>query len=396
MSDDLAYRVPARIQRIGRLALTVGAIGVAIAATGAFVNPRQFFFSWLVGYMLCLGISLGCLALLMMQYLTGGLWGIVIRRIVEAGARTLPLVVLFFVPLLFGLRELFPWARPEVMAADVVLQRKALYLNVPFFLARAAIYFACWLAFAWFLSAWAERVEATGDQTAQIRLRRLGAGGILVYGFTITFASIDWLMSLEPHWFSSIFGMLMMVGQGLGAISFSIVIVALLSREKALSLLLTRKVMLDLGNLMLAFTMLWAYMSFSQFLIIWSGNLPEEIPFYIDRLNHGWQWMALGLVVFHFAVPFVALLMRATKQVPRNLAILAGLVLFMRLVDLFWIVAPEGRRGQFGVHWMDLAAPIGMAGLWVAFFAWQFALRPMLPVRETTHVLAEMGLRVGQ
>jgi hypothetical protein len=390
VDDDQLYRAPARVRQLGRFALVAGLIGLAAAAFGAFVNPRQFFFSWLLGYMLCLGVSLGCLGLLMVQYLTGGLWGLVVRRIVEAGARTLPLVLLLFVPLLFGLQELYPWAVPKVVAADGVLQKKALYLNVPFFLVRAAIYFTCWLGVAWLLSAWGRRAE-DGDPRAQERLRRLGAGGILLYGFTITFASIDWVMSLEPRWFSSIFGLLMMAGQGLAGISFAIIVVALLSREKPMSMLLSRKLMLDLGNLMLAFTMLWAYMSFSQFLIIWAGNLPEEIPFYIHRLNGGWQWMALGLVIFHFAIPFLALLMRATKQVPRNLAILAGWVLFMRLVDLFWLIAPEGRGGQFGVHWLDIAAPAGMFGIWLAFFAWRFASRPILPVGDTEAVLAGVG-----
>lgn len=389
MNDDLLYRAPSRVPQYGRLALTVGVIGVALAGVGAVTNPAQFFHSWLLGFMLCLGFALGSLALLMLQYLTGGLWGLVTRRILEAAARTLPLLLLFFIPLLFGLKDLYSWTHADIVAGDEALRAKALYLNVPFFLVRAAFYFACWLAVAGFLRRWSRQVEETGDRAAERRIRRLSAGGILIYGFTITFASIDWLMSLEPHWFSSIFGMLMMTGQGLSGISLAVVVLGLLAGEKPFAGLLTRKVMLDLGNLMLAFVMLWAYMSFSQFLIIWSGNLPEEIPFYVHRLNGGWQWMALSLVVFHFAVPFVALLMRATKRVPRNLAVLAAWVIFMRAVDLFWLIAPEGRHGAFGIHWLDIVAPVGMAGVWFAVFAWQFAARPILPVGETEAMLAE-------
>jgi hypothetical protein len=389
VTDDHRYRAPAGVKQLGRIALFVGAAGVALAVLGAFTDARLFYHAWLLGFMLCLGITLGSLALLMVQHLTGGYWGLVIRHVAEAAARTLPFVLLLFVPLLFGLGDLYVWSRPEVMAADPLLQKKALYLNVPFFLARAAFYFACWMALSFFLNRWSRQAEETGDAAVLGRLRRLSAGGILIYGVTITFAAFDWLMSLEPHWFSSIFGMLTMAGQGLSGIAFSIVVVALLSRYEPFSELLTRKVMLDLGNLMLAFVMLWAYMSFAQFLIIWSGNLPAEIPFYLNRLNGGWQWTALVLVVFHFAVPFVALLMRATKRVPVGLGILAAWVIAMRWVDLFWLIGPEAHHGRFAIHWLDVAAPIGIIGLWVAVFTRQLAARPVLPVREVEALLGE-------
>lgn len=390
MNPDVLFPAPASVPRFARAALVVGAGGLVLSLAGGALNPRQFFYSWLIGFMLCLGLTLGSLALLMVQYLTGGLWGLVTRRTLEAGARTLPLLVLFFLPLLLGLKWLYPWTDSALVARDAALHAKSLYLNLPFFVVRTAVYFACWFGLGWFLDRWSRQWEDTGDPAVLQRIRRLSAGGILIYGFSITFASIDWLMSIEPHWFSSIFGMLMMTGQGLAGIAFAAIVIGVLAAEKPFAGLLTRKVMLDVGNLMLAFTMLWAYMSFSQFLIIWSGNLPEEIPFYVHRLNRGWEWVALGLVVFHFGVPFVALLMRATKRVPRNLAILAAWVIVMRAVDLFWIVAPEARGGQFGLHWLDLAAPAGMLGVWLWAFGWLFAARPILPVREAEAVLGEI------
>jgi hypothetical protein len=390
VNHDAPFPAPASVPRFARAALVAGVAGLVLSLAGGLANPPQFFHSWLIGFMLCLGLALGSLALLMVQFLTGGLWGLVTRRTLEAGARTLPLVLLFFLPLLAGLRTLYPWTDAALVARDEVLRAKALYLNLPFFLLRAAIYFASWLVLAWLLERWAARWEESGDPGVSGRMRRLSAGGILIYGFTITFASVDWLMSLEPHWYSSIFGMLMIVGQGLSAIAFAAVVIGIVASEKPFAGLLTRKVMLDVGNLMLAFVMLWAYMSFSQFLIIWSGNLPEEIPFYVHRLNRGWEWIGLALVVFHFAVPFVALLMRATKRVPRNLGILAALVVVMRAVDLFWIVAPEARNGQFGIHWLDVVAPLGMLGVWLFAFGWLFAARPILPVREAEAVLAEI------
>jgi hypothetical protein len=389
MTLDSLYRAPARVPQLGRLLLGLGAVGVVAAGIGAFTNPRQFYFSWLIGFMLCLGLGLGSMGLLMVQYLTGGLWGLVTRRVFEASLRTLPFLLLLFVPILFGMADLYPWSRPEVMRADRTLQQKALYLNVPFFVVRAAVYFACWLALAWVLQRWGRQADE-GDPTARDRLRRTSAGGIVLYGVTITFAAIDWVMSLEPHWFSSIFGLLFITGQGLSAISLSIVVVGLLSGERPFTALLTRKVMLDLGNLLLAFTMLWAYMSFSQFLIIWSANLPEEIPFFLHRLNGGWQWVAGVLVVFHFAVPFLALLMRATKRAPTRLAVLAGWMIVMRYVDLVWFVGPEAFEGHFGLHWTTIVLPAALVALWAAVFARGLSARPIVPVHEVEAALAEM------
>ncbi|MFB3854828.1 MAG: hypothetical protein ACE148_13510 [Vicinamibacterales bacterium] len=379
---DPAYRAPAGVARAGKLALVAGLAALSLALVGAFADPRRFFHSYLLGYMLCLGVALGGLGLTMVANLTGGLWAVATRRVFEAASRTLPALLLLFVPLVFGTTRLYPWADPSVMASDELLQKKAAYLNVPFFYARAAIYFAVWGALAWAVNAWSARLDQASDEALRRRLKGVSAGGILLYVVTMTFAAFDWLMSLEPRWFSSIFGLLTVAGQGLAAIAFATFVTTRMAGHQVFRALLGRKVMLDVGNLMLAFTMLWAYMSFSQFLIIWSANLPEEAAFYVHRLHGGWQWVGLALAVFHFAVPFLALLLRATKGAPAIIGTVAAWMLLMRLVDLFWFIQPAASPERFSLHWLDVVTPAGLAGLWFAVFARQYGLRPVVPLPE--------------
>jgi hypothetical protein len=362
-------------------ALVVGAIGLVLCGIGAVASPRQFLFSYLAAFMLWLGITLGCLAIVMIHHLSGGAWGLVVRRLLEAGTRTLPLMALAFIPIALGVQVLYPWARPEA-AADAILREKALYLNVPFFLARAAVYLVIWGVIAYWLNRWSLEQDRTSDPRLPRRLQLLSAGGIVVYALTITFASIDWVMSLEPHWFSTIFGVLFMGGQGLSALAFTIAVAVLLSSRPPLLHVITAAHLHDLGKLLLAFVMLWAYFSFSQFLIIWSGNVVEEIPWYVHRLGHGWQWVGLALVLFHFAVPFALLLSRDFKRNPRMLAGLALVIVFMRLVDLFWMIGPEANGDVFRVHWLDLAAPFAIGGLWIALYLRQLSTRPLMPTGD--------------
>jgi hypothetical protein len=344
--------------------------------------PAQFFHAWLISYMLVAGITLGSLALVMLQHLSGGAWGLVIRRVLESATRTLPLVALLFLPLLLGLQRLYAWARPAEVAHEELLLHKRPYLNVPFFLTRALIYFAVWLALAYFLNKWSREQDAQHDPTLARRFQLLSSGGLVAYAITMTFAAIDWVMSLEPEWFSTMFGLLMIGGQALSALAFVIAVVVLLARFEPLTRVLTPSHLHDLGKLMLAFVMLWAYLSFSQFLIIWSGNLPEETPWYIRRLNGGWQYIGLALVVLHFVLPFFLLLSRDLKRHGRRLALVALLVIVMRFVDLFWLIAPAQRTGHLALHWLDVAALIGIGGVWLGAFAWQLQKRPLLPLND--------------
>jgi hypothetical protein len=346
------------------------------------LNPAQFVRSYLTTYLLLLGVTLGSLALVMVHQVSGGAWGVVIRRILGAATRTLPVLTALFIPIIIGMRYLYPWTDAAAVAHDDILQWKRPYLNVPFFLVRAAIYFAVWNGIAFLLNKWSLEQDVSGDVLIARRMQKLGAAGLLGYGLTITFASFDWMMSLEPHWFSTIYGVLILGGQGLAAMAFAIIALAWLSRRPPLNELVTPNHFHDLGNLLLAFTMLWAYFAFSQYLIIWSGNLPEEADWYVHRSAHGWQFVALLLVAFHFAVPFLLLLLRVTKRRGESLAKVATLILLMRYLDLFWLTQPALYSERLHVHWLDLLLPVSLGVLWLGVFVYQLRGRALLPLHD--------------
>jgi len=385
------------VPSLGRLqqrALIVGVIGLIAGGIGAAMNLDQFFMSWLIGFLFCLSLSLGCLALLMLQHISGGQWGMVGRRVFEAGSRMLPIVALLFVPLLFGLPKVFVWAQPEAVAGSHVVQMKTAYLNVSFFVIRAVIYFLFWMLLVVLLNRWSAAQDNGEGVTKHdsVRYRKVSAPGLLFLVITVTFASVDWVMSLEPEWFSTIFGLLTIAGYGLTGIAFTIVVLAAIDRDRPAGSLLTPRHFHDFGKLLLAFTMLWAYLSFSQFLIIWSGNLPEEIPWYIARIRGSWGAVAILLVVGHFFLPFALLLSADIKKRSGLLAKVAIFILVMRLIDLIWYVAPafrhmapEGAGGTHSVipmHWMDIAIPVGLTGLWVFLFVRQLRTRSLFAMND--------------
>jgi hypothetical protein len=385
--------VPA-LARLQQRALVIGLLGLAAGAFGAFLNLDQFFRSWLIGFLFVAGFSLGSLAMLMLQHLSGGQWGLVSRRIFEAGSRTLPVVALLFIPVLFGIRPLFLWARPEAVQTDHILQLKAPYLNVPFFTVRAIIYFAFWLLCTFLLTKWSaaqDRGETAVTEADSVRFRTVSAPGLLFLVLTVSLASVDWIMSLDPHWYSTIFGLLTVVGYGLSALAFTITVLSLLQRGGALGGVLGPRHFHDLGKLLLAFVMLWAYMAFSQFLIIWSGNLPEELPWYVDRIRGPWGAVALLLAAGHFALPFALLLSRDLKRHGNLLARVSVFIIVMRLVEVIWLVSPSfGHAGEGEahtsvlppIHWMDIAIPIGVAGIWIFLFARQLRSRSLVPFND--------------
>jgi hypothetical protein len=375
-----------RVDRFQRTALIVGgaAAAVSIAGAFAFAGAEQFFRSYLAAFMLWLGMALGSLAILMLHHLTGGAWGMVIRRHLEAATRTLPFLTAAFLPILGALPVLYIWARPDVVAGDPVLQDKRPYLNVPFFIARAVIYFAIWNALAYVLNRWSSEQDA-GERRpigSERKFRQLSAPGLMAYGLTITFASVDWVMSLDPHWFSTIFGVLFMGGQGLSALAFAIAALAVTSNHEPLSQVVEPSHFHDLGKLLFAFIMLWAYFAFSQFLIIWSGNLPEEIPWYIERLHGGWGVVAMVILVGHFVLPFLLLLSRELKRNRRTVAMVAGALIVMRLIDLVWMIAPRPGHHGFPIHWLDVTLPVALGGIWIALFARELTKRQLLPVND--------------
>jgi len=371
-----------RLEALSRRAVGVGIVGLSLALIAALVDPERFWPAYLFAHLFWLGLSIGSAALVMLHHLTGGRWGFAIRRILEAGARTISLMAVLFVPIFFGLSYLYEWTHAEVVAADDVLRHKSRYLNVPFFSLRAVLYFVVWIALAQLVTRWSYQQDRTGDPALSRRLRALSGPGLVLYGGTITFAAVDWVMSLEPHWYSTIYGIQFILGQVLTAFTAAIVIAAWLSRARPLSEIATSEVFHDLGNLLLAFVMLWAYVAFSQFLIIWSGNLPEEIPWYLRRTRGRWEGVAGLLIVFHFLIPFLLLLSRAVKRNVRTLAALAGLVLIMRVVDLSWIIMPAFEERGIGLHWSNAATFFGIGGLWFAFWAREVRRHELIPVHE--------------
>jgi hypothetical protein len=369
-------------------ALIAGGIGLAGCAIGFLVDRDQFFRSWLIAYLLFLGIALGSLALMMVQHLSGGAWG-VFRRIFEASSRTLPLLMVLFIPVLLGMTSLYPWTHEDHVQADAVLRHKAPYLNIPFFVARAVIYFAGWWGISYLLNKWSQQQDA-GDVAVNTRIQRLSGAGLVFYALAVTFAGIDWIMSLNPHWYSTLFGFLMMGGQGLAALAFTIVVSTFLFRHEPMSRLLKPTHFHDLGKLTLAFVMLYAYFNFSQYMLTFAANLAEEIPYMTVRTRNGWQYLALFLTIFHFAVPFFLLLSRDLKRAAHRLVVVALWLIFMRFVDIYMLVSPEfastggnlhlieGEHvSHLFVHWMDIAAPLAIGGLWLWMFFTQLQQRPL-------------------
>jgi len=370
-----------RLDRLQQRSLSVGAAGLVICTGAGFFSPGQFCRSYLVAFLFWSGIPLGCLAVLMLHHLVGGGWGFLIRRPLEAGTRTLPVVALLVVPLLFGIPELYVWAHPAAVTADPLLQHKRVYLNVPFFVARTVVYFVVWMVLTHFLNRWSADSDAGAGSSVR-RLYALSGPGLVLYGLTMSFASLDWVMSIEPDWFSTIYSAVFMVGQVLSALAFVTAILLFLSSTAPLSEVVSPRYLNDLGNMLLTFVILWVYMAFSQFLIIWSGNLTDEIGWYLNRVRGGWQWVAAALLAFHFALPFLLLLSREIKRNVSRLALLACALLFMRFIDMIWNVDPAFDPAHIRVHWMDWVASVGVGGIWIAAFVNQLKRRPLVPLHD--------------
>ena len=380
------FAPPADIDRLRSRAWLVAAIGLAASAGGFFLDRGQFFRSYLVSWLFWLGIALGCYAVALLHQLSRGAWGLMIRRALGAATRTLPLMLLLFVPIVLGLEEIYVWARPEAAATDPVIQQKSWFLNQNGFILRSIIYFAIWIVPMWLLNRMSLRQdEATDDRTFR-RMQAIAAPALGFYCLAATFASVDWLMSLDPHWYSSLWGINFIGGHAVSAFAFIIPVALYLAQRKPMDEQFRPRHFHDYGKLLLAFVMLWTYFQLSQLIIIWSGNLPEEVTFYLARVEGGWKWLSILLAVGHFALPFFLLLSRDLKRDARKLAWVALILLAMRWVDLYWQAAPafghgEGEHGLH-LHWLDLATLLGIGGLWLAVYFGQLKKRPLLPEFE--------------
>jgi hypothetical protein len=363
-------------------ALLAGIAGLVVSGLSVLIGPRWFFPSYLVAYIYWLGIALGCLATLALHYLVGGAWGFVIRRPLEAAVMTLPLMAVLFLPILLGMHTLYEWSDASRVASDEILKQKQSYLNVPFFEIRAAIYFVLWCGLALVLSRGGRAQDRTENPVITWRLQMVAAPGLAALFLSVTFAAVDWGMSIEPHWYSTIYGPMLFVGFVLTALASMVLVASWLARVPPLSSLAKPLAFHDLGNLMLAFTMLWAYTSFSQLLITWSGNLVEEIPWYLKRSVGLWRGVAAMLIFFHFFLPFFYLLFRENKRNYPRLRLVAAWILFIHIINDCWLILPAFPAPNFLANLVVVPAFVGVGGLWVAVFLWQLKGKPLVPQND--------------
>lgn len=380
------FSAPEEIGRLQTLALAVGVIGGLLLLAGGYFNPEQGLRSYLIAFVFWGGIGIGSLGILLLQHLTGGAWGLVLRRIVEAGSRTLfPWVLILSLPILLGVPILYhEWY--HAVPTDPILKHKAPYLNQTFFIIRTVLYFVIWGVIAYLLNKWSRQHDETGDWRLLKKMTHFSAPIMVLFVLLVTFASVDWVMSLDPHWYSTIFGLLFLIGWGLSCLAFVIALLSWLSGREPMKDVLGSKHFHDIGKLMLAFVMVWAYFNLSQYLIIWSGNLPEETPWYITRQRGGWGYVGLIIILFHFAFPFVILLSRDIKRNFRWLSLMAIFILVMRLVDLFYLISPNEMLSipgkDFHISWMDFVAPVAVGGLWLWWFFGELKRRPLMPPND--------------
>lgn len=393
MAERDAFRAPADLAGYRGIALGIGAIALIAWFVGLYFDAEQALRSWLVGFIFWGGIGIGGIGILFLQYLTGGAWGVVIRRIAEAASRTLPIIAVMFVPLAIGVSRggIYVWTR--LPPTEHVMEHRGWFMTSTSWILRAVVYFILFGVMAYLLNKWSAAQDGSVSYTEAARFLGKASGfsgpALVVYALIVTFAAVDWVMTLDPHYFSTIWGLLFVAGWALSFLCFGVVVLALLSDRAPMDRVLGRRHFHDLGKLMLALVMVWAYFNFSQYLIIWSGNIPEETRWFIARTSGGWGWLAWALVLFHFAAPFLVLLMQDLKRWPRRLAAVAIFILVMRVLDMYWLIAPTPRISHMGaeeisfiVSWMDLVGPIAVGGIWVWYFLGQLMSRPLVPVMD--------------
>jgi len=392
MENVSDYQAPAELTRWRNLALGVGGICSIILLVVALLFKDQTetaLRAYLLGFMFSCGLGVGGLGILILQYLTGGAWGVVIRRVVEACSRTIPVLAALFIPIAVGVSSLYEWSH---LQDDPVIQHRGWYLTWGGFVARAAVYFILWIVMQYLLNDWSARQDKSADyeESAKWLGKATAFCGptMVIFVLVVSFAAIDWTMTLDPHWFSTIWGFLYVAGWALSCFSFAVVILAYLSDKAPMNRILGKRHFHDIGKLMLALVMVWAYFNFSQFLIIWSGNIPEETVWFLARMKNGWGWVGLILILFHFAFPYLVLLSRDIKRNAKYLALMAVFIMLLRIVDVFYHIAPSpsttgAEELHFNAFWiLYILGPLGVGGLWLAYFLYQLGQRPLVPVKD--------------
>jgi hypothetical protein len=380
-----------QLDSIQRNALLVGVIALAATLVGAFLNAQHFWQSYLYAYIAISALAIGSLGIFLLHNVVGGNWGVAIRRFIESGLQTLPMFAFLVIPIFFATGTLYKWTDATYRAEHFAVGHKAVYMNVPFFIGRSIFYFAVWIIMGYLILGMANEHDRTGDPALFKKIKGRSAPALLVFVLTTTYAFIDWIMSLEPDWYSTIYGWLFTVGEVLLTFAFMIALLVLFSKHEPFRGFVKIAHFHDLGNLMLAFTMLWAYMGLAQFLIIYAENLPDEIPWYIRRFSGGWGYLGWFISIFHFCIPFFLLLMRFVKKNPQRLRTLALWIIFVRMLDIFWFVVPAFRQRGIAVYWTDVTALLGMGGIWLAFFIFNLKKRPLLVPNDPRNTYSAKG-----
>ncbi len=391
MIDRGRYSAPGEIDGLRTLALGIGGIALLAWLVGLYFDPEKALRGWLLGFVFWGGIGIGSIGVLMLQYMTGGAWGVVIRRIMEASSRTLPLIVVMFIPLAVGVTTLYEWT--HLPADDYTVVHRGAYMTPLWWIIRSAIYFLVFYLMAYLLNKWSAEQDRTDnyEDAASLlaRMSRFSGPMTVIFALIVTFAAVDWVMTLDPHFFSTIWGLLFVVGWTLSCMCFAVTMLAYLVDKVPMNGVLGKRHFHDIGKLMLALVMVWTYFNLSQWLIIWSGNIPEETVWYVTRMKTGWYWVGVILILFHFAFPFLVLLQQDFKRKPKMLASIAVFILLMRFVDMFFLIGPTPRvdahgaaPGAFIISWLDFVGPIAIGGVWLWYFFGQLKARPLVPVMD--------------
>lgn len=373
------------LNRLQQWAVIAAGVGVFLCLGGMLTLGSQAFYqAYLMAFIFWFGLGMGSWGLLMIHHLAGGRWGFVVRRILEASAMTMPLLALLFLPIVFGMSSIYPWTDPAVVGSDPLLMNKAIYLNTGGWLLRAALFFAIWVGFITLLyqASGAQDTAPDGNFSAALLMRRASGIGVPAFILTMTLAAVDWGMSIEPHFTSTIYGVLFMIGQGLSTLAALILLLVFIGDKEPLADVISPDRIHDLGKLTLGFVILWSYASYAQYIIIWSGNLPETTPWYIHRMSGGWQFFAALLIGGHFAVPFFILLSRRIKRRLNILWGVAAWLLCMRLIDIYWLIAPDFTSGAFSINPLYLTAHLALGGIWLTVFIFLLKRRPLLPLND--------------
>lgn len=380
---------PAASMRVAVTGWVIGALGVIATLVGSASQPAQAFASYHYAFMLCLGLALGALFFVLVHHITSARWGVVVRRIAEAVASTLPLFVILFIPILVGRTHIFEWMRPEVIEHDHLVQLKMGYLNTPFFLVRAFVYFTVWTLF----SVWLARLSYAQDRgdglAIAAKMRKVTAPALLLYAITVTFAAFDWLMSVSPHWFSTMFGVYYFAGAFQASLALLILVTLFLQKSGMLRGIVSVEHLHDLGKFLFAFTVFYAYIAFCQYFLIWYANIPEETFWYRERWENGWSGPAVVMIFSTFVVPFVMLLGREAKRRVPTLVLAASVVLLGRAVEIYWMIAPSLGLGP-SLSWTNVAGLVGVAGLFLGTIAWRLGKGPLIPVGDP-HLRTSLG-----